>query len=95
MAIDIKFIETLFLSVGNKDRTEVECLWSALTSNGGSEGLCGWLKDIFGVSWQIFPDQVIKLHTAPDASVWKAKSGMTMMQMKELNFGALESAFQA
>ena len=60
-----KFTEALSLSVACKTQDEVDELWSKL-SQGGSTGRCAWLKDKFGVSWQIVPSRLIELINDPD-----------------------------
>lgn len=88
-----QFNEAVSLSIRCEDQAEVDRLWAALTSNGGSEGPCGWLKDKFGVSWQIVPEQLIKLELASNASAAKASMGRAMMGMTRLDVAALEKAF--
>ncbi|WP_420403262.1 VOC family protein [Nisaea sp.] len=74
--------------VGTEDQTETDRLWSALTGEGGSEGQCGWLKDRFGLSWQIVPKRAAELLSGPgSARVWPA-----LMQMSKIEIAALEAA---
>jgi len=54
------------ISVLTKDQEETDRLWAALTAGGGEESRCGWVKDKFGVSWQIVPDVLPKMMNAPD-----------------------------
>ncbi|HEY2761633.1 MAG TPA: VOC family protein, partial [Pirellulales bacterium] len=72
---------------------EVDYYWEKLGAGGDSKAQqCGWLKDKFGLAWQIVPDAMIKMLTDPD----KAKSGRVMqalMQMKKLDLAALERAY--
>lgn len=56
-----KFNEAVSFVVRCKDQAEVDYYWKALTAKGGSEGPCGWLKDTYGLSWQIVPEQYFKL----------------------------------
>jgi predicted 3-demethylubiquinone-9 3-methyltransferase (glyoxalase superfamily) len=68
----------------------VDALWSQLSA-GGSEGRCGWLKDKYGLSWQIVPTAMGRLMSDPDPQ--KSKRVMeAMLQMKKLDIGALERA---
>jgi predicted 3-demethylubiquinone-9 3-methyltransferase (glyoxalase superfamily) len=85
-----KFAEAISLSVDCKDQAEVDDLWEKL-SQGGSKVQCGWLKDKFGLSWQIVPRRVIELLAQPDA----AKSNRVMpalLKMQKLDVAALEAA---
>src|SRR5688572_24574727 len=62
-----KFTEAISLMVKCKDQAEIDRLWSALTADGGEEGPCGWLKDKYGLSWQIVPENIGELLEAPSA----------------------------
>ena len=65
-------------------------LWAAL-SEGGSEGPCGWLKDRYGLSWQIFPARLTELIADPDAG--RAKRAMeAMMRMGKIDLAEIERA---
>jgi len=73
------------------DQGEVDHYWDALLANGGKALQCGWLKDRFGLSWQVVPRRMIELMTDPD----KAKAGRVagaMMQMVKLDIAMLEAA---
>src|SRR6188472_1180909 len=59
--------EAFSLAVECQDQAEVDRLWDALTSNGGQESVCGWLKDRYGLSWQIVPKRLGELLADPDA----------------------------
>ena len=80
-----KFTEAVSFVVRCEDQAEVDYYWSKLTSDGGSESQCGWLKDKFGLSWQIWPMQVIELIKRP-------KAMQAMMAMKKLDIAELERA---
>ncbi len=67
-------------------------MWSALTSDGGIEGQCAWLKDRFGVSWQIVPRALSQLLSAPDREAAN-RVLRAMLKMKKIDIAALESAF--
>lgn len=87
-----EFTEATSLSVSVQSQEELDRLWDALTSDGGEEGRCGWLKDRFGFSWQIVPEVMARLISDPDP----AKSGRTleaMMGMKKLSIPDLEAAY--
>ncbi len=78
-----KFTEAVSFVVNCKGQKEVDCFWEKLTADGGSESQCAWLKDKFGLSWQIVPDALPKLLADPDPK--KAQTAMAaMMAMKKI-----------
>ena len=84
-----KFNEAISFVVDCDTQEEIDHYWNKLTANGGSEGNCGWLKDRFGVSWQIVPTVLPKLLSDP------AKAQRVMqayMKMKKFDIKALENA---
>ena len=82
--------EAASISFLTDDQAETDRLWAVLTSDGGMESQCGWLKDRFGLSWQIVPKRSIELLRGPKAAqVWPA-----LMQMKKIDVAALEAAAQ-
>ena len=83
--------EAVSISVATDDQAETDRLWSALTSNGGSESVCGWLKDRFGVSWQIYPKRLTELTMHTDKTV-SAKAMAAMMAQKKIDIAAIEAA---
>jgi predicted 3-demethylubiquinone-9 3-methyltransferase (glyoxalase superfamily) len=86
-----KFTEAVSLFVKCKDQKEVNRLWAALTK-GGEEQPCGWLKDRFGLSWQIIPDALPRLMGDPDPE--KAGRVMqAMLQMRKIDLAGLERAY--
>ena len=90
---DFTFSEAISFQVDCADQEEVDRYWSKL-SEGGEEGPCGWLKDRFGVSWQIVPRALPELLGDPDRE--KAQRVMTaMLQMKKIEVDALERAAAA
>src|SRR4030095_2446244 len=60
-----KFNESVSLVVNCKDQEEIDYYWEKLTSDGGQESMCGWLKDKFGLSWQIVPAKIEELMKDP------------------------------
>ena len=87
---DFTFNEAISFQVSCENQEEVDAFWSML-SEGGEEGPCGWLKDKFGVSWQIVPTLLPELLGDPDAA--KSQRVMeAMLGMKKIEIGALERA---
>jgi predicted 3-demethylubiquinone-9 3-methyltransferase (glyoxalase superfamily) len=90
---DFTFNEAVSFQVSCENQEEVDAYWSKL-SEGGAEGPCGWLKDRFGVSWQIVPRVLVELLTDPDRE--KAQRVMAaMLQMKKIDIAELERAAAA
>ena len=84
------FNEAISFQVSCEDQDEVDAYWSKL-SEGGEEGPCGWLKDKFGVSWQIVPTALPRLLSDPDRE--KAQRVMaSMLQMQKIEIDELERA---
>ena len=85
------FSEAISFQVFCESQDEVDAYWSKL-SDGGEQGPCGWLKDRFGVSWQIVPTVLPKLLADPDAAksqrVMQAMMGMKKIQIDELEQAA-------
>jgi predicted 3-demethylubiquinone-9 3-methyltransferase (glyoxalase superfamily) len=87
---DFSFSEAISFVVPCETQEEVDTYWNAL-SEGGEEGPCGWLKDRFGLSWQITPTVLLRLIADPDAP--KAQRVMAaMLEMKKIDIAALERA---
>ncbi len=87
---EFSFDEAISFQVNCEDQEEVDLYWTAL-SEGGEEGPCGWLKDKFGVSWQIVPTVLDELVRDPDTE--KAQRAMTaMLGMKKLDVAELVRA---
>ena len=90
---DFAFNEAISFQVSCESQEEVDTFWSTL-SEGGEEGPCGWLKDRYGVSWQIIPTALPELLADPDRE--KSQRVMAaMLQMKKIDIGELERAAQA
>jgi predicted 3-demethylubiquinone-9 3-methyltransferase (glyoxalase superfamily) len=83
--------EAISLSVSCRDANEVDRYWNALTSNGGAEGPCGWLKDRFGVSWQIVPEGLGALLSDPDSGR-AGRAMQAMLKMTKLDLAAMQAA---
>jgi predicted 3-demethylubiquinone-9 3-methyltransferase (glyoxalase superfamily) len=87
---DFTFNEAVSFQVSCRTQGEVDELWSRL-SEGGEEGPCGWLKDRFGVSWQIVPTRLVELIDDPDPERSQRAMG-AMLTMKKIDIAALEQA---
>lgn len=86
-----EFTEAVSLYVHCDDQAEVDRLWDALTAEGGSESQCGWLKDRYGLSWQIIPRALPRLMSDPDRA--KADRVMqAMLKMRRIIIADLEAA---
>ena len=75
-------------------QAETDRLWHSLTANGGEESVCGWLKDRYGVSWQVFPKRLTELTTSSDKAV-SAAAMAEMMKQKKIDIAAIEAAVKA
>jgi predicted 3-demethylubiquinone-9 3-methyltransferase (glyoxalase superfamily) len=84
------FNEAISFQIHCSDQAEVDHYWSNL-SDGGEEGPCGWLKDRFGVSWQVVPTALFDLISDPD-SERAQRATAAMMQMQKLDIAALQRA---
>lgn len=83
--------EAMSLSVSCRDVKEVDHYWSKLTANGGSEGPCGWLKDRFGISWQVVPEGLSALISDPDPGR-RNRALEAMLKMSKLDLAAMRAA---
>jgi predicted 3-demethylubiquinone-9 3-methyltransferase (glyoxalase superfamily) len=87
-----KFNESVSFVVNCKTQEEVDYFWEKLTAGGGRESECGWLKDKFGVSWQVTPTVLIDMLNDKDAK--KAGRVMkAMMQMQKIEINKLKAAY--
>lgn len=86
-----KFTEAISFSVDCKDQEEVDKFWETL-SEGGEEGPCGWLKDKYGLSWQIVPTILTEMLKDEDTEKARRVAG-AMMQMKKIDIAALQQAY--
>ena len=85
------FTEAISLQVRTEDQAETDRLWDALLANGGEESECGWLKDRWGLSWQITPKRMMELLADPDKD--RARRAMeAMLTMRKLDIAAIERA---
>lgn len=97
MAIDggptFKFTEAVSLYVNCEDQTEVDYFWEKLSANPASEQ-CGWLKDKFGLSWQIIPQDLEEMATTPNPRKSQAVIN-AMLEMKKIDVAALKKAYDS
>jgi predicted 3-demethylubiquinone-9 3-methyltransferase (glyoxalase superfamily) len=90
---EFRFTEAVSFAIDCDDQAEVDRLWDALTADGGSPGQCGWLKDRFGLSWQIIPRQLGEMLGSPDPEA--ARRGMeAMLEMGKLDVAEIRRAFE-
>ena len=90
---EFTFDEAISLSISCKDQAEVDYYWEKLTE-GGEEGPCGWLKDKYGLSWQVTPEGIDEIFS--DADPARAQRAMqAMLQMRKLDVEALRRAADA
>jgi len=89
---DFKFNESISFVVNCDTQKEVDYFWEKLTADGGQESQCGWLKDKFGVSWQVTPTVLIEMLHDKDAK--KSERVMNaMMQMQKIDIEKLQAAY--
>jgi predicted 3-demethylubiquinone-9 3-methyltransferase (glyoxalase superfamily) len=90
---EFTFDEAISFQIDCSSQDEVDHYWEGLTA-GGEEGPCGWLKDRYGVSWQVVPSELITLLQDPDAG--RSQRAMAaMMTMKKIDIAALKAAAEA
>ena len=88
---EFKFSEAVSFFVECEDQAEVDQLWTTLTADGGQESQCGWLKDKFGLSWQIIPKALPELLSDEDPK--RANAAMNaMLKMQKIQVDELEKA---
>jgi predicted 3-demethylubiquinone-9 3-methyltransferase (glyoxalase superfamily) len=90
---DFKFNESISFMIHCVDQAEVDYYWEKLT-DGGEESQCGWLKDKFGLSWQVVPNDMSKYIGNPDP-VKAGKAMQAMIQMKKLDIAKFEEAINS
>lgn len=88
---EFTFNEAVSFAIECDDQAEVDRLWGTLTADGGEPGPCGWVKDRFGLSWQVFPRRLNELLDDPDPE--RARRAMeAMLTMSKIEVDALERA---
>jgi predicted 3-demethylubiquinone-9 3-methyltransferase (glyoxalase superfamily) len=90
---DFKFTEAISFEIECDDQSEVDRYWDRLIEGGGEHSVCGWLKDRFGVSWQVTPRRLNEMIDSPDRA--GARRAMeAMLQMTKIDLPQLEAAFR-
>jgi predicted 3-demethylubiquinone-9 3-methyltransferase (glyoxalase superfamily) len=87
-----KFSEAISFQIMCETQDEIDYYWSKLTTDGGEEGPCGWLKDKFGLSWQVVPTALIEMLKGSDAA-GAQRVTKAFMQMKKFDIEALKKAY--
>ncbi|MCK0089825.1 MAG: VOC family protein [Rhodococcus sp.] len=86
-----QFTEAVSFQIDCGDQDEVDHYWNSLLADGGEESQCGWLRDRFGLSWQVVPRRVVELLADPDRSVAQRVSD-AFMKMQKIDIAILEEA---
>jgi predicted 3-demethylubiquinone-9 3-methyltransferase (glyoxalase superfamily) len=89
-----KFTEAISFVIDCKSQEEVDYYWSKLTADGGQESMCGWLKDKFGLSWQVVPARLTELMLDKNAAKAK-KVTEAMFKMRKIDLQKIEEAYAA
>ena len=90
---DFTFNEAISFSIDCADQGEVDRLWDALVEGGGEHSVCGWLKDRYGVSWQVIPRQLPEMLNGPDHD-GAARAMKAMLQMTKIDVARLREAYE-
>ena len=86
-----KFTEAVSFFIGVETQEEVDYYWSALITGGGEESMCGWLKDRFGLSWQVIPTALMRHMSDPDRARADRAMG-AMLKMRKIIIADLDKA---
>jgi predicted 3-demethylubiquinone-9 3-methyltransferase (glyoxalase superfamily) len=86
------FTEAVSFLIDCKDQEEVDYYWNTLTADGGEESQCGWLKDKYGLSWQVIPRILMELMSDPDP-VKAGRVTQAMLQMQKIEISKLQEAY--
>jgi predicted 3-demethylubiquinone-9 3-methyltransferase (glyoxalase superfamily) len=89
---EFKFSEAVSLYIDCADQAEVDHYWSLLT-DGGEESQCGWLRDRYGLSWQVVPSEMTKYIGGPDPER-SARAMQAMMKMVKIDLDVLKKAYE-
>ena len=91
---EFTFSEAVSFSINCADQAEVDHYWDSLLADGGEESVCGWLRDRFGLSWQIVPQRLYELMEDPDP-VRATAATEAMLRMRKIVVSELEAAADA
>jgi predicted 3-demethylubiquinone-9 3-methyltransferase (glyoxalase superfamily) len=91
---EFRFNESISFMVPCADQAEIDRYWTALTEDGGEESMCGWLRDKFGVSWQVVPAQIDELLASADPAQAERVT-QALFQMRKIVIADLEAAAAA
>jgi predicted 3-demethylubiquinone-9 3-methyltransferase (glyoxalase superfamily) len=84
--------EAISFQIPCSDQAEIDKYWELLTADGGQESQCGWLKDKFGISWQVVSPDMGKYLGGPDAA-GAQRATQAMLEMKKIDLAAMEKAY--
>lgn len=90
---EFQFSEAVSFSIDCADQAEVDRYWDALIEGGGEHSVCGWLKDRFGVSWQVIPRQLQEMLDGPDRE-GAARAMKAMLEMTKIDIQKLREAYE-
>ena len=88
-----KFDEAISFQIHCETQEEIDYFWSKLTADGGQESRCGWLKDKFGLSWQVVPTALKEMLSGPDTEKTQRVT-KAFLQMKKFDIEALKQAYE-
>ena len=89
---DFKFTEAVSFSIDCDDQAEVDRYWDALLADGGEPSVCGWLRDRFGLSWQVIPRQLPEMLNSKDPDAAR-RAMQAMLKMVKIDVAELERAY--
>ena len=85
--------EAVSFQIPCKDQAEIDKYWALLTADGGQESMCGWLKDKFGVSWQVVPERLSSYLQGADTAGAK-RATEALLKMKKIDLAAIKAAYE-
>jgi predicted 3-demethylubiquinone-9 3-methyltransferase (glyoxalase superfamily) len=86
------FTEAISLQIPCADQAEIDKYWDLLTADGGQESQCGWLKDKFGLSWQVISSEMSQYLGGPDAA-GSQRATQAMLGMRKIDLAAMKAAY--